>query len=184
MMRASRDKIHKDRAAASHPRHESKDAAYDAALRILARRPHSQEEMRRKLLRRGFAEQAIADALLRLEEAGLLDDSLFSRLFIEERMLRRGIGRRRLRNDLLKRGVERQVVEENLGEVPEEKEFAVARQLAAVKMSRQKAPHQVFRFLLSRGYDYEMASRAVREAFGAAAEGLQTPGTTVVLDFE
>lgn len=86
------------------------EASHRVALRLLASRPRAVNELLRRLRERGHNPSAVAEAVGRLEEAGLLDDSEFAEHFVRVRASR-GYGRSRLLRDLLARGVERRVAE-------------------------------------------------------------------------
>jgi regulatory protein len=87
------------------------EAAYRAAVRAQALRPHAREDLRRRLLQKQHLPRAVAGALDRLEGAGLLDDQAFARHFAATRGAR-GRGPRRLITDLLRQGVDRRAAEE------------------------------------------------------------------------
>lgn len=75
------------------------------ALEAVARRAHTQHEVRRLLARRGFSEDAAARAVERLVELGYLDDAAFAHAYVSGRHATRGHGPERLRADLRRRGV-------------------------------------------------------------------------------
>jgi regulatory protein len=76
-----------------------------AAVRLLAARDHSREELRRKLAAR-FGEGADIDAVLDgLQARGWQDERRFVEQFIEQRC-RRGQGPLRIRAELRRRGVD------------------------------------------------------------------------------
>lgn len=80
------------------------EAALRAALRHLGRRGFATADLARRLERKGHARAAVASAVARLQELGLLDDAAFARHFVESRSAR-GRGPSRLRRDLLALGV-------------------------------------------------------------------------------
>lgn len=85
----------------------------DYALNLLARREHSQLELRRKLLLRGGAPDVITRVLEELERQGLQSDRRFAASYVRMRMAR-GYGRRRLSLELRERGVDDELIEEVL----------------------------------------------------------------------
>jgi regulatory protein len=78
--------------------------ALASATRALARRPRSRAELAALLRRRGYAEQAIAAALERLEAQGLLDDAAVAGAVGRQAAARR-LGSRRVKQILAQRGV-------------------------------------------------------------------------------
>ncbi|BDX07343.1 regulatory protein RecX [Planctobacterium marinum] len=57
----------------------------EAAIRLLARREHSQQELLRKLLQKGFAAQLCETALADLQAQGYQSDLRFAQMFIRSR---------------------------------------------------------------------------------------------------
>jgi regulatory protein len=80
------------------------------ALKLLAAREHSVQELRRKLLARGFAEAPIDRVLGDLAQQALLSDARFAQVYSEQRV-RKGFGPLRLRAELRERGVDEALIE-------------------------------------------------------------------------
>ena len=89
-------------------------SAYQRALRRLARRDHSEAELRRALAERGHASEEIEDALMRLHEQHYLDDDLFAERFARSRLTHRGHGRAKIRQGLRQRGLSKEQIEGGL----------------------------------------------------------------------
>ena len=79
-------------------------AAYQRALRRLARRDHSVAELRRALLERGHDAAEVEAALERLRGERYLDDAGFAERFARSRLAHQGLGRLRIRQGLRQRG--------------------------------------------------------------------------------
>src|SRR5688572_33011551 len=76
------------------------------AVKLLAARPRSVEELRERLLEKGWAdEEAVAHALAKLKEYGYLDDERFAFGFASYRVRQKPVGRQRLARDLQTRNV-------------------------------------------------------------------------------
>ena len=95
-------------------RAESVDKALHAALRFLEARPRSLSEIRERLQRKGFAPEAAAAALERLQELGLADDTAFARFWVENRQTYRPRGANALRDELRRKGVSGTVIAQTL----------------------------------------------------------------------
>lgn len=92
------------------------EAAYTVAARLLAMRPRSVYEVLARLRERGHNPSAAAEAVGRLEAAGVLDDANYARHFARVRAPR-GHGPSRLLHDLLAKGVDRRLAERAIAEV-------------------------------------------------------------------
>ena len=90
---------------------------YSRSLDMLARAPRSVRDLRRRLLLKGEAEPDVDAAIERLTAAGLLDDAAFARAFVRAKVSSRGFSRRRLQQELAKRGVARDIADAAIVEV-------------------------------------------------------------------
>jgi regulatory protein len=116
-------------------------------------RPRSVYEVLARLRERGHNPSAAAEAVGRLEVAGVLDDATYARHFVRVRAPR-GHGPTRLLHDLLSKGVDRRLAERAIAEVLDEDGVngpAQARALALKRMAQLKglAPPQQRRRLLA-----------------------------------
>jgi regulatory protein len=142
------------RAAAAPP-----PTAYQRALRRLARRDHSVGELRRALLDRGHERGEVEAAIERLRRERYVDDAGFAERFARSRMVNQGHGRRRIRQDLRRRGVDRRTVDAGIaGALREVDERSVVdvlsrrywRQHAGVEPTKRLP--RLWAFLVRRGF--------------------------------
>ncbi|RRR75805.1 MAG: regulatory protein RecX [Candidatus Viridilinea halotolerans] len=90
------------------------EQAMRIAMRMLDSRPRAIAEVRQRLQRKGCTPESIAQAIERLTALGLLDDSAFSQLWVENRQRLRPRGALALRDELRRKGVDRTTVEQTL----------------------------------------------------------------------
>lgn len=137
-----------------------------AAMNLLARREHSQQELHRKLVNKGFDSAEIKSDLSRLAEEGLLSDERFTEAFINSR-LRLGSGPVKIAMELQQRGVAESLVKDYLDERDpkwskramevREKKFGCSRPADFKERARQ------MRFLQYRGFTMQQIQSAVGE---------------------
>ena len=154
-------------------------ALHDRALRLLTVRARSTVELRRKLLGPGI-DAARVDALLeRLSRVGLLDDAAYARQVARSKALGTGASRRRVRQELARRGVPRQVTTDAIEEVFEdegvderEQAVAAARKRARVLASlpAEVRKRRLYAFLARRGYDPDTIRRALAAVADSAPD--------------
>ena len=87
--------------------------AKNAALRLLSHRPRSEKEVWRRLQGR-FTGEAIDRTLSDLRRQGLLDDAAFAKEWREQREKFRPRGPNVIRRELLRLGVDREVIQDAL----------------------------------------------------------------------
>jgi len=146
--------------------------ALETVGRLLARRPHSEQEARRRMQRAGFDEAVIVRALSRLGANGDLDDEAFARAWVENRRDFRPRSAAMVRSELRARGVKSNAIESALagfdeGQAAEDAARGAARRwigLDALDRRRKISDH-----LARRGFDYDTI-RSVVHRLEAAAE--------------
>ena len=94
-------------------------AAREAAMNLLAMREHSQQELRRKLRQKSFAEDQIETAIAALAQEGLQSDERFTETFIRSRK-NAGHGPLKIRNELQQRGINDALISTYLNEQDEQ----------------------------------------------------------------
>jgi regulatory protein len=142
-------------------------AARIAAVRLLARREHSTDELRRKLKRRGHPEAVIETVVATLSDASYVSDSRFADSFVRVRS-ERGRGPLRIRAELRERGVEDALADELLTETAD---FWIERARSARRKRFGEAPpatrddwNRQARFLARRGFPSDLIYRVLGAA--------------------
>ncbi|HEU4629035.1 MAG TPA: RecX family transcriptional regulator [Gemmatimonadaceae bacterium] len=152
--------------------------AYDRALDLLAFRPRSAVELRRRLVQKGIEAPRAEVAVSRLAERGLVDDRAFAVALTRSKALGAGASKRRVGQELARRGVAREVADAAVAEVWEEEgvdQSEVIEQLARKRLASLRgldAPTQrrrLYGFLARRGYDADEIRRAMDAALGGDA---------------
>jgi len=115
-------------------------AAYAKALDLLSRRPHFRRQLADKLTRRGFDDAVVEAVLDRLQSHRYLDDRQTAHDFVEAKLARGPLGRRRLAADLAKRGAPREIADEVLADLLPDDDRAAAREAAEAWLARRRAP--------------------------------------------
>jgi regulatory protein len=144
------------------------ERCYIAGLRILNYRFNSETELRTKLDRKEFPRDAIDSAIERLRREKWLDDDRFAAAYVRTRV-RKGIGRSRIKRELMVAGVESGAIARAL-DVPDHDERAAAVVSAKKRLAilRRRNADEVIReklvaYLFRQGYDSTLARDVVRE---------------------
>jgi len=138
--------------------------SYDRALNMLAFRARSSSELARSLIRKGEEKAHVDWAIARLQEQGLLDDAAFARAFTRSRVVGGKQSRRRVEQELARKGVARSVAGEAIDDVfedeavdqrsiVEEAARKKLRSLAGLEPAVQR--RRLYAFLARRGYDLD-----------------------------
>ena len=78
---------------------------YDRATKLLKIRPHHSEELRRKLLLRGFENEEVGAVITKLQEENLINNESFAQMYLDELLRTKTLGFMGLKVKLLSRGI-------------------------------------------------------------------------------
>lgn len=136
---------------------------------LLAIRPRTKDELRQALRRKGFDEQTRERMLGKLDEAGLVDDAEFARLWVRSRHAQQGLARTALVAELKRKGVDGAVAAEAAGDIDRADEEERARELVRKKLrtmgdvDEQTATRRLIGMLARKGYPQGLSYGVVRD---------------------
>lgn len=149
--------------------------ATDKALAFLTSRPRSLREVRDRLKEKEVPPATIEAVVTRLESWGYVGDEGFARYWIENRTVNQPRGKRLLRQELWRKGVERETVDQMLEEAAIDEggaALALARkrlnQLRALDEQTQR--RRLAAFLQRRGYDWPTVKGALDSLFSPSGD--------------
>lgn len=135
--------------------------AMHLGLRYLSVRPRSCREIELRLLREQLAQETIERTVDRLTTLGYLDDRNFAAAFVRDRIRLRPCGVRRMKSDLLSRGVSPRDAEEGIESAMTEQDVDERELLQRVASARASklddldlgvARRRLFGYLSRRGF--------------------------------
>jgi Uncharacterized protein conserved in bacteria len=139
-------------------------SAYNYALNLLAARPYTVRTLHRKLQQKEYPAADADDAIRRLVENGLLDDAKFAEQYARSKLLGSGTSKRRLQQDLFRKGIKADVATQAIDSVIEQEEVDAS--VMIERIARKKLAllgdleplvlrRRLFAFLARRGYDVD-----------------------------
>ena len=140
-------------------------SAKQVAVRLLARREHSAEELRQKLIKREFGLDEIATALLELKQGDWQSDERYAEAYIRVRRLK-GFGPVRIASELRERGVDELIAdryllaEDGIWRQTLEQEYQKKYHGRAFEDYQEKAKRM--RFLQYRGFSLDLIHDVVK----------------------
>ena len=143
-------------------RSSSRGLERQKALELLSRRPHSRKELKDKLLRRGVSEEDAEDCVAWLAERGFLDDEEYAGA-VARHYAAKGYGAGRVRSELQRRGIDRELAADTLSDLPDSAgkiDAFLARKLTDV--NDREAVRKVSAALFRRGFSWEEIRAALR----------------------
>ena len=148
----------------------NKPTAYNYALDLLSARPYAIKALHRKLLQKEYSAADADDAIRRLVDNGLLNDAKFAEQYARSKIVSSGVSKRRLSQDLYRKGIKGDVATTAIANVIADEEIDTA--AIVEKVARKKLAQlgdleplvlrrRLFGFLARRGYDVDEIKRVV-----------------------
>lgn len=146
-------------------RERSYPYAMDKAISLLSMRARTEKEIVEALQRNTYPQATIARVMARLNEAGYINDAEFAAQFSNARLFK-GMGSRRIRMELRKKGVEQTTIDDTLESLDkadiDQSAFAMAKKVARGKDISDRTDRQkILAALARRGYDFSTAKQAL-----------------------
>lgn len=140
-----------------------KSVAFEKAMDYLARGMKTVKQISDYLAKKGFSPEVAQYVVQKLKEYRYLDDEQYAKLFVEQNGKTKGS--RRLRQELQQKGIARETAE--TFSVLEGQQALDAAKALAAKYMRQKTVdlknlQRLQRYLLGRGYDFDVVNNVVR----------------------
>ena len=141
------------------------------AFRLLGRRQHSSSELRRKLWNKDYEQKLIDEVIEDLSKNGYIDDTEFIRVFMAEKSKTKNWSRKRIKSELIKRGLDSKLIDKILSEQYSESDFDNASTVAKKKvevltkrnLEKKELRTKLSTYLFSKGFDYEVIKDVVNQ---------------------
>lgn len=159
-----KDRIIKDYA-------KSKELTMNRAVRLLAAKPRSIAELRERLLEKEWTVSAIVDEVLeKLKEYDYVNDEQFARMFAASKLRQKPVGKRRLKQTLSQKKLDKETIEQAIEKVyentPEDEviEIAIKKRLRIKgKPETREDSKKFYDYLMRQGFSYDLISTKMRE---------------------
>ncbi|CAI3552955.1 MAG: recombination regulator RecX [Clostridium neonatale] len=141
----------------------------ESAIKIIERSYKTEKEIRDNLKQKGYEEKQINNSIDFLKEYNFINDNTYAKAFIKDKLSSKGS--QKIKYDLMKKGIAKDIIEENLIKVDKNEEKEVALNVGRKKYEsirrkesdNYKLSGKLYRFLISRGYAYDIVKDVVKE---------------------
>lgn len=134
---------------------------------LLKFRLRSEREIREKLKHKKFSEEIIDETISYFAQLGLIDDRQFASRWIASR-LHKPFGARRIQHELIDKGIERNIIEDEIKHAQESYceedivfDLARERRRKYEGLDPQKAKQRLFGYLSRRGFSPDVIYKAI-----------------------
>ncbi len=125
--------------------------ALNYSLRLLDRRDYTKKQLEDKLNSRGVAERDIIEVINYLKEKGYVDDERYARNYVYFR-LKRGYGKKRIRFELLNKGIDEAIIDKALGLQDEQADEVFLKKYELLR-GKKNLKKKLFDYMQRRGFD-------------------------------
>lgn len=140
----------------------------NSALKIIERTYKSEKELRDKLVLKGYDDHIIKLTINFLREYNLLNDTNYAKMYVKDRS--RNQGKNKIKYTLIQKGIDENIIEEELNKIDKDEIKEVAYEMALKKyrvLSKRendnyKLTQKLYRFLMGKGYDYDLIKDVVK----------------------
>ena len=142
-------------------------SARERAVRYLTFKDRSENEILRKLIDAGFDKTVAQNAVNELRTIGYLDDTRYAMKYLSERIRTKALSKKSLGFELKNKGIDKDIIEKALSEF-EKDDYEVAfrerkRNFGHYDLNDKKTEQRAYRFLLHRGFSYEIVNKVIKE---------------------
>ena len=147
--------------------------AFGKAVDYLARAMKTTKQLEDYLTKKGYAEDVVEKVIDKLKGYKYLDDQTYARLYTEQSKSHKG--ERRIKQELLNKGISHAEVDDQV-QIDTDDQIATATTLAQKYLKNKdrdiKTMQKLQRFLLYRGFDFDVVNSIIRNFKGASTEDL------------
>ncbi len=130
--------------------------AFSKASDLLATRLHSKDELKLKLIKKGFSKDAINLAINKLEDYGYINDAEFANLFVQSNSK---LSKQMLKNKLATKGISSQIINDVLSNISADDELENAKKLAEKYLKNKNFDdykNKLCAFLARKGFSHSV----------------------------
>lgn len=141
----------------------------NSALRIVEKAYKTEKEIIDKLTLKGFDSKCIEKTMGFLREYNFIDDKKFTDMFIKDKL--KSQGKQKIKYTLLRKGVSEELIKDKISNINSDIEEEGAYKLCLKKYNqlikresdKYKISQKLYRFLASKGYDYQCISDTLKK---------------------
>ena len=139
-----------------------KSVALSKAVTLLGKNLKTKSQMRKYLTEKGYSPQIVNYVLEKLAEYNYINDENYAKIYV--RSVKNKYGKIKIKTELKLKGVSEKIIDDVLLEFESEEDVILT---LATKYLKGKEPtyenlSKLYRFLLSKGFEYDEVSRCVK----------------------
>ncbi|MDO6355458.1 regulatory protein RecX [Caloramator sp. CAR-1] len=139
-------------------------SAYNYALHLLERKMYPENQVRNKLLKKGFNEMVVEKTISKLKEYGFVNDEEYIKKYIEYSITKK-FGSRRIITNLKQKGlyIKEKDIDINSETLYENAKLLALKKLNIMAKDKKNVKQKLYNYLVYRGYDNEVIFKVLKE---------------------
>jgi Uncharacterized protein conserved in bacteria len=141
----------------------------NSALKTIERSYKTEKEVIEKLKEKGYGENAINISIEFLRQYNFINDTNYTKAYIKDKL--NSYGSQKIKYTLIQKGISKEIIEDILADADKDNERNTAINLAKKKLDvirkkesdNYKISGKLYRYLMSRGYGYDIVNEVVKE---------------------
>ena len=144
--------------------------ARNKAFDIISRKPLSSYELITKLKEKGYDTIVCEKVKEELTSLGYIDDASYANLFLEYCLSKMWV-KRKIEFEMINKGLSKDIIDEVLNSIDNEEQDEKIKETILLKykgenLSDIKVKAKITRYFASRGFDFSVIEKAIRQAIG------------------
>ena len=145
---------------------------YQRTLEWVLTRPRSEKECRdylyKKIFEKKLDKNYIDRIIAKLAEKNYLNDARFAEYYVENRFVKKGVSLKRLKMELMKKGVSKEIIEEVLADT-DRNDTEELKKMILKKRSKYPDDEKLTQYLCRQGFQYDLVRETI-QSFGTDSQ--------------
>lgn len=142
------------------------------AYKYLSYKPRSEKELRDKLIKSKISSKNVNKIIKFFKEHNFINDEIYVKSLIDSKISKKPVGKKLLENKLRQKGISKDLIDSAIDlyidDNREEENALILLEKYIKKINKypsDKQKQKAFRYLLSRGFEYEVVSSVIQKFF-------------------
>lgn len=139
-------------------------SAFDKAVNLLAFKDRTVQEIKQKLVEKGYSSEEVEEAVEKLSYYGYLNDQNYTISYIKDNTSKKG--KKLIMNELSHKGIDKNIVNDMYDSIDVDEERVIDemmnRRFKEMDLSDEKSYRKVVGFFLRRGFGYDNIKKVIR----------------------
>lgn len=140
---------------------------YYTGLKLLKSRARSKKEVQENLIKKEYPQNFVEKAIEKLEKQGYINDQIYSRSFLNNKLITTSNGPYKIKQEMLKKGIKEEIINDTLKEYTEDIQLEKINKIIIrmIKSNRTRGnsmlKRKIFSDLISQGFEKNLINESL-----------------------